>query len=265
MDTGYEHTEIPSPHDTKRERQVKDWRAFWCSLLYWLGMVCATLIIAPPGILSFPFPLLWRYRVIVTWTRFNMWWLKCSCGLDYRVVGVEHLPEGPAIVLCKHQSTWETFALTRILPPQVWVLKRELLRIPFFGWALAMLEPIAIDRRLGRQVVPKILEQGAKRLAEGRWVVVFPEGTRVAPGQKGRYGIGGALLAEHTGYPVVPIAHNAGEFWPRHAFVKRAGTIRVVIGPVIDPRGLSAREINARVEAWIEDAMRKISSRVKSE
>ncbi len=164
-----------------------------------------------------------------------MFLLKHLCGLDYRVEGREHLPGGAAIILSKHQSAWETIAFQEIFPPQTWVLKRELMWIPLFGWALALLRPIAIDRSAGRKAIEQVIEQGRERLQSGIWVVVFPEGTRVAPGTRKRYGMGGAVLAAETGYPVVPVAHNAGSFWPRRGFLKRPGTVRVVIGPVIDP------------------------------
>ena len=140
------------------------------------------------------------------------------------------------------------------------MLKRELLWIPFFGWGLAMLEPIAIDRKAGRKALQQLIAIGSKRLARGRWVVIFPEGTRVAPGEKGRYAPGGAMLAARNACPVVPVAHNAGEFWPRHGFIKHPGTIRIIIGPSIDTRNRSAQEINAQVEQWIESTMATISS-----
>lgn len=233
---------------------------FFRSLLYALGMWLSTLLIAPLAVLTFPFPFTVRYAFITQWARFNLWWLKVSCGLRYRVHGRDRIPSANAIVFCKHQSAWETLALQQIFPPQVWLLKRELLWVPFFGWGLAMLEPIAIDRRAGRRAVEQLVRQGKERLANGRWVVIFPEGTRVAPGQTGRYGIGGAVLAAASGYPVVPVAHNAGAFWPRRGFIKRPGVITVVVGPPIDSRGKDAETIKEEAKAWIEDACREIST-----
>lgn len=219
--------------------------------LMWLSV----LVYAPLALLTFPFPFHARYRFISQWARLQVWMLRMLCRLDYRVQGLEHLPPGPAIVMAKHQSSWETIAFQRIFPPQTWVLKRELLWIPFFGWGLAMLKPIAIERGAGRKAMEQLVRQGRARMQEGIWVVIFPEGTRTAPGQRGRYKLGGAVLAAETGYPVVPVAHNAGSFWPRRGFTKKPGTIRVVVGPVIHPRGKSAEEILARVEAWIEGKM----------
>ncbi|WP_096361984.1 lysophospholipid acyltransferase family protein [Sulfuricaulis limicola] len=200
-----------------------------------------------------PYPL--RYRLISQWARFQVFLLKTLCRLDYRVEGLEHLPPGAAILLSKHQSAWETIAFQQIFPAQTWVLKRELMWIPLFGWALALTRPIAIDRGAGRKAVEAVVTQGRERLQSGIWVVVFPEGTRVAPGTRKRYAMGGAILAAETGYPVVPVAHNAGSFWLRRGFLKKPGTVRVVIGPTINPRGRKAEEIIKQVEEWIEGRM----------
>jgi 1-acyl-sn-glycerol-3-phosphate acyltransferase len=234
------------------------------SVLFALGLWSSTIVYAPFVLLSFPFPLRSRYRFATTWAHFNIWWLKWTCGLDYRVEGHEHIPDSAAIVFCKHQSTWETLALVGFLPYQVWLMKRELLKIPLFGWGLALMRPIAIDRRGGRKAVSQLIEQGRRNLEAGRWVVIFPEGTRVAPGETGRYGIGGAALARESGYPVIPVAHNAGEFWPRKGFIKRPGVIRVVIGPAIDPEGKSADQIRDAARDWIEEKSREISTLIAS-
>ncbi|MEW6332391.1 MAG: lysophospholipid acyltransferase family protein [Pseudomonadota bacterium] len=200
-----------------------------------------------------PYPL--RYRLVSQWARFQVFLLRVLCRLDYRVEGLEHLPPGAAIILSKHQSAWETIAFQQIFPAQTWVLKRELMWIPLFGWALALTRPIAIDRGAGRKAVEQVIAQGRERLQSGIWVVVFPEGTRVAPGTRKRYAMGGAILAAESGYPVVPVAHNAGSFWLRRGFMKKPGTVRVVIGPTIDPRGKKAEEIIRQVEEWIEGRM----------
>lgn len=231
------------------------------SLLFNLVMFVSVLIYAPlmlPTVLL-PYPL--RYRLISQWARFQVFLLKILCSLDYRVEGLEHLPQGAAIILSKHQSAWETIVFQQIFPAQTWVLKRELMWIPLFGWALALTRPIAIDRGAGRKAVEQVITQGRERLRSGIWVVVFPEGTRVAPGTRKRYALGGAVLAAETGYPVVPVAHNAGSFWPRRGFLKKPGTIRVVIGPVIHTHGKSAEEINRVAEEWIESKMRELEKR----
>lgn len=230
------------------------------SALFLLGQVASTLVFAPLSLLTYPLPFEARYRFITQWTRFNLWWLDKTCRVRCRVRGREHIPAANGIIVCKHQSAWETLALTRIFPPQVWVIKRELLWIPFFGWGLAMLEPIAINRKAGRRAVRQLVDQGLRRLKQGRWVVVFPEGTRVAPGQKKRYALGGGILAEQSGYPVVPVAHNAGEFWPRRGFLKRPGTIDLVIGPPIETAGRTAEQIIAAAGDWIETTMEEIAA-----
>lgn len=228
------------------------------STLFEILRAIATVVFSCIALLTFPFSPLTRYRVITLWNRLVIWLARVICGVEYRVLGLENLPKQPAIVMAKHQSAWETIALPILLPPQAIVIKRELLRVPFFGWGFAMLSPIAIDRGAGKDALRQITERGRHRIAQGFWVLIFPEGTRVAPGTKGRYGIGGAWLATHTNTPVLPIAHNAGEVWPRHAFLKRPGVVTVSIGPVIESAGLKAGELNEKVEAWIEGEMEKI-------
>lgn len=231
------------------------------SFLFWVFFFLSTIFFAITALFLYPFSFRVRYIYLIQYARLNLAWLWITCRLKGEVEGLEHIPARPGVILAKHQSTWETLALQRIFPMQAWVLKRELLRIPFFGWGLALLRPIAIDRKAGRKAVEQVVEQGRQCLEEGRWVVIFPEGTRTAPGEHGRYRVGGALLAERAGVPVVPMAHNAGEYWPRHGFIKRPGIIRVRIGPVIDPDGKSAQEILQQAEGWIETTMAEITSR----
>jgi 1-acyl-sn-glycerol-3-phosphate acyltransferase len=178
--------------------------------------------------------------------------LRWSCGLDYRVEGRENLPAGNHVALIKHASTWETVAQMVLLPPQVWVLKRELMWIPFVGWGLWLLRSIAVNRGAGGSAVKGVLEQGRQRLAEGKWIVIFPEGTRMPPGETRRYGVSGALLAAENDRMIVPVAHDAGYYWPRRGLIKRAGTIRVVIGPPIRAAGRDPRDVNAEAQQWIE-------------
>ncbi len=228
------------------------------SALFALVLLITTPIYATVALLSSPLPPHRRYKLIGGWTTISMWFIRHLLGIRHRVIGAENLPDRAAVVLCKHQSAWETIALQRVLPPICFVLKRELLRLPFFGWGLARMPNIAIDRAAGKDALAQVVEQGRQRLEEGFCVVVFPEGTRVAPGTTRRYKPGGAWLASHTGAPVVPIAHNAGEFWRKNAFVKTPGEIVVSIGPVIDSEGLSTEEINKQAEAWIEAEMRRL-------
>jgi 1-acyl-sn-glycerol-3-phosphate acyltransferase len=230
---------------------------FLRSLLFYVGIILAILVFAPLSLMILPLPYPQRYRVMTKWGLFVIWWLRKTCNLNYQVYGLENLPTTAAIVLSKHQSAWETIAFQQIFPTQVWLLKRELFWIPLFGWALATLNPIAINRRRIHQSMQYIIEQGKQRLAQGLWIIIFPEGTRVVPGQQQRYGIGGALLAAQSGYPVVLVAHNSGQFWPSRGFIKRPGTIQVIIGPRLESTGKSAKEINLLAENWIEETMQR--------
>jgi 1-acyl-sn-glycerol-3-phosphate acyltransferase len=196
------------------------------------------------------------------WGKANLRMQSWICRLDYRVTGLDNLPEKPCIVLSKHQSAWETIALRGILPPaQSWVLKQELMRLPMFGQGLRAVRSIPIDRTAGRRAVIKVVKDGIERLAEGRWVIIFPEGTRTAPGERRKYGLGGAVLAERSGAPIVPIAHNAGVFWRRRGVKKYPGTIDVVIGPAIDTTDRKAVDIMRKVETWIEAEQEKLPNR----
>lgn len=226
-----------------------------------LFAILLTVITVPYAFLAtfiFWLPPMTRHRLITSWVPIMMWVIRHVLGIRYRVIGAENIPAGPAVVLSKHQSAWETIALQVIFPPLCYVLKRELLRVPFFGWALGMIPGIAIDRSAGKDALTQVVEQGRERLKEGLWVVVFPEGTRVAPGATRRYKPGGAILAKRAGVPVVPVAHNAGELWRRNAFIKRAGEIVVSIGPVIDVKGVKANDVSEQAEAWIEAEMRRL-------
>jgi 1-acyl-sn-glycerol-3-phosphate acyltransferase len=230
------------------------------STLFALFQVAVTIPYSLVALATFPLPLRARYRVITLWTRLNMWAAEAICGIRYRVVGADALPPAPYIVLSKHQSAWETLAFQLIFPQQVWVVKRELLWIPFFGWGLAMLAPIAIDRHDRRRALRQLLDQGRDRLARGCCIVIFPEGTRVAPGARAEFQAGGAWLAAKTASRVVPVAHNSGEYWRRNAFLKYPGTITVSIGAAIDAGELSADELNRKVQDWIEAEMRRLDA-----
>jgi 1-acyl-sn-glycerol-3-phosphate acyltransferase len=224
--------------------------------------VLALIIVTPPyaliALATFPLPRMTRYRIISGWSRCVIFLSKLILRIDWRVEGREHLPGRPAVILANHQSAWETMAFQLLFPPQVLVLKRELLWLPFFGWGLALMSPIAIDRRRGHSALRFMAKRGKQRLAQGFWVVVFPEGTRVRPGEKRHYQIGGAWLAAASGAPVVPVAHNAGLLWPRYAFLKRPGTVTVRIGPPIDPAGRDPATINRLAEAWIEEQQKAL-------
>ena len=222
----------------------------------------ALLLITPPyallALATFPLPALTRYRIISGWSRVILFLARIILHIHCRVEGRENLPARPAVILSKHQSAWETLAFQQIFPPQVHVLKKELLWIPFFGWGLALMSPIAINRSRGAAALRSIARRGRERLEQGFWVVIFPEGTRVAPGERRAYQLGGAWLAAASGAPIVPVAHNAGLVWPRNAFIKRSGTITVRIGPPIDSANRDPKTLIALAETWIEEQQKAL-------
>ncbi|MEO4047932.1 lysophospholipid acyltransferase family protein [Pseudomonas sp. CAU 1711] len=204
-----------------------------------------------------------RYRLVIqAWCRCATWLARVVVGIRYEVHGLDNIPQQPCVILAKHQSTWETFFLSAHFEPLSQVVKRELLFVPFFGWALAMLRPIAIDRSNPKAALKQLARQGAERIRQGAWVLIFPEGTRIPPGQIGKFSRGGAALAVNSGLPVLPIAHNAGEFWPKQGWAKYPGTIQVVIGPLMHAEGEGPRaiaELNERAFAWVQQAQEQIS------
>ncbi len=230
------------------------------SLVFSIGFNTLTVILGILTILARLFSHDVSLRVGKLWGGSNLWLLKVICKLGYEVEGAENISDRNAIVLCKHQSTWETMALHCIIPMGRWVFKRELLLFPIFGWALAATDPISINRGAGRAAVNELVTKGTKKLERGKWIIIFPEGTRTPPGPSEKYKIGGAILAEKSGYPVLPIAHNAGEFWPRAGFIKWPGTIKVRIGPLIESKGRDAKEFLDDTRQWIEASMKEISN-----
>ena len=232
------------------------------ALRSFLYLLLATLLTAPFGLLvtlAIVCPMKVRFWVISVWRAGFLALCKYVLGIDYQVIGRENIPSTPSVILSKHQSAWETVSLQAIFPPLVFVLKKSLLMIPFLGWAFAAVKMISIDRSAGRDALRQVISQGCDRLQAGYWVVIFPEGTRIAPGAQRRFKAGGAHLALSAGALAVPVAHNAGEFWARNAFVKQPGRITVSIGPAIDPNGKTADEITTLAEQWIEGEMRRIS------
>jgi len=230
------------------------------SFIYAVFLIVTVIPYAFACLLWAPLPATWRYRLTVGWPRLAVWGARVICGIRWQVKGWENLPDGPAVLLAKHQSAWETLFLPSHMPRQLcFIYKRELHRVPFFGWGLALLSMIPIDRSKGRDAFDQVVSVGRQRLAEGRWPMVFPEGTRVAPGKMGRFKAGGAMLAVRTETPVIPIALNSGECWRRNAFVKRPGLITVSIGPAIESKGLTGDELNAKARDWIDGEMRVLN------
>ncbi|MCX9157722.1 1-acyl-sn-glycerol-3-phosphate acyltransferase [Niveibacterium sp. 24ML] len=225
------------------------------SALFLLLQLLVTVPYALLAVLSFPLPAQRRYHLIMGWCRVNVRMIQRILGIRWRIEGWENLPQGPAVVLSKHQSALETILFPVLFPPQSFVLKRELYWLPFFGWGLAMLPMIAIDRSRGADAMTQVKLEGARRLSEGWWVSVYPEGTRMPVGGRRRYKLGGATLAAYAGAPIVPVALNTGELWPRRAFIKYPGEALIIVGPAIETAGRSPEVVNAEVEAWIETTM----------
>ena len=235
---------------------------FVASLVYTTFFLMFTFLYAIFFVVVAPFmPLRARFRLAFAWATVLLFALKVICRLDYRVEGRENLPPGGHVALWKHSSSWETFAMATVCPPQVWVLKRELLGIPFVGWGIRQMHAIAIDRGSGHTAVKRVVQRGKRYLADGIWVMVFPEGTRMAAGETRKYGVSGALLAREAGCLVVPIAHDAGYYWPRRGLLKKRGTITVVIGKPINPAGRDPREVNEEAQTWIEETIRALRCR----
>lgn len=229
------------------------------STLFWPPFLLVIIVTALLLTLLMSAPLRIRIALIKNWINCSLGILKYICGLDYRIEGRENIPEHGFIVMSKHSSTWETIALQKFFDPMVWVVKKELTRIPFFGWGLIAMNAIALNRGTGRQAIKQLVNESRQRMDEGRILMLFPEGTRVPPGEKKPFKLGGAIVSEKTGYAVLPVAHNAGEFWPRHSWIKWPGTIRIVIGEPIYPEGRKADQIIAEVEQWITTTCEQIS------
>jgi 1-acyl-sn-glycerol-3-phosphate acyltransferase len=229
------------------------------SLLFTTYMMASACVFGGFMALCFWLPYRRHFGIARTWARCLFWMLERLCGLKYSVEGRERIPPGNHIVMSNHASAWETVAQFVIFPPQVWVLKRELLWIPFVGWGLKLLRPIAINRAERHRAVHQVIEQGKERLAAGLWIIIFPEGTRVVAGAARKFGVSGALLAAATGKLLVPLSHNAGDFWPRRGFLKKPGTVRVIIGEPIAPAGKNARDLTAEVRRAVEAGLAKIA------
>jgi len=227
-----------------------------CSIVYTTVLFLDSLVFGFVIVVLGWLPFRQRYGLARAWARTNIGLAKLICGLDWTVEGREHIPrEGAHVTMWKHTSTWETMAQMIVFPPQAWVLKREILWIPLVGWATWLMKCIAIDRGSGHRAVNQVLDQGRDRLSAGIWVLIFPEGTRMAPGETRKYGVSGALLASQAGVKLVPVAHNAGDFWPRRGLMKKPGLIRVRVGPPIEAAGRDPRALNSEVQGWIEATM----------
>jgi 1-acyl-sn-glycerol-3-phosphate acyltransferase len=225
---------------------------FLRSLLYFLGSAIVLIVLVTIALVLFFIPLKARYAILSKWSFFCMWWLRITLNIKFNVIGKENIPTTACVIISNHQSTWETLAFQKIFPQQTWVLKQELLQIPVFGWGLLLLKPIIIDRGEKLKALKKMIKQGADRLKEGIFVVVFPEGTRQPYGQLGEYQNGAIAISKKTGCDILPVCHNAGKLWPKGSFVKHSGTISVVIGEPISVQGKSAAELTKEIRDWTQ-------------
>lgn len=233
---------------------------YFYSIAFVCTMFISSVYISITGTLFLPFSFHVRYWFINFYSVLNLWVLKYLCNIDYRVEGIENIPDEACIIFSKHQSALETMMVQRIFPPLTFVVKQELLWLPFFGWGLRSIDPIAIDRKSGRKAIGQVIEQGIERLKRGIWIVIFPEGTRSKPGTKLPYKKGGAILASKSGHKVIPVAHTAGEFWPKGFFSRQTGTIVMSIGPAIETKGKKTGDIMKEAECWIETRMKELST-----
>lgn len=222
------------------------------AILFYLGLFPLTVLFSVISLFILPLNRTLRYKIVIQWSRLSLWWLRLTCGVKSKINGIENIPSRPSVIFCKHQSAWETMALQFIFPPHVQVVKRELLYVPFFGWGLASLNPIAIDRAAGAKALRQVLRIGTERIQQGWWVLLFPEGTRTHPGEIRQYSPSAAALAIRAGCSLIPVAHNAGVFWSRNAFRKLSGEIQLNIGPALDGTGKSAADLTAEAAEWIE-------------
>ena len=249
MDNSPENTAERAGEGTERVAMLVRFRSLLYIVLYSLagishGLLC--LLVFP--FLSFP----QRYAFANIWTRVSMWLLKVINGISVEITGLDNIPDGePLVVLANHQSQWETFYLLLVVVPQATLLKQELLKIPFFGWALARLKPIPIDRKKPTQALKTVLRKGSEYLAEGISVVIYPEGTRQAPGTLGTFSTGGAMLACRANVRVLPIVHNSGNCWPARSMLRVPGTIQMIIGPPIETAGKTPKQVNQEAADWI--------------
>jgi 1-acyl-sn-glycerol-3-phosphate acyltransferase len=227
-------------------------------VLFTLYQGIVTLLYAVLVLMLFWLPRVPRYRFITGWCALNLWGARRICGIESRVIGKAHIPSTPCIVACKHSSTWETLFMSRLLPPLTYVAKKELLALPFFGWAFALASPITIDRSAGHDAMEQMVEKGRVRFAQGFWIAVYPEGTRIRAGTRGRYKTGAARLAVALRVPILPIAHNAGWLWPKGRAGKRPGTVTMSIGAPIDSTGKDPAALTAEVEEWIEGEVARL-------
>lgn len=223
------------------------------AILFYFGFITSTILYTLPCILVRILPYRWCFAFVSSWCTFNVHWARITCGIKYKITGLENIPEQACVIMSNHQSTWETLAYPSIFPTLTWVIKKELLYVPFFGWGIASVQPIALDRKQGKKSIRQLIEDGKKKLALGRYLLIFPEGTRIPYEESRPLKAGGFVLAKEANASILPVAHDAGRLWPRNGFLKKPGTIHVHIGKPIAVDKLSSEELRNQYSEWLSE------------
>lgn len=232
------------------------------STVFIFGMTVSTLLWVVPSILARLLPYRLCFYIVSRWCAFNIFWLRITCGIRYEVSGLDNIPSQACVIMSNHQSTWETFAFPSIFPTLTWVIKKELLYIPLFGWGIASTQPIALNRKQGQKSFQQLIKDGKAKLALGRFIIIFPEGTRIPYEEERPLKIGGFVLAKKAKTDILPVAHDAGRLWPRKGFLKTPGTIHLHIGKPIPTLGRSTQQLRDEYSRWLHETRKNIKQQV---
>ena len=228
------------------------------SAIFTLVMTIATCLWVIPCIIARLFPYHICFAIVSGWCTFNVSCARIICGIKYEIHGLENIPDQPCVIMSNHQSTWETLAYPSIFPTLTWVIKKELLYVPFFGWGIASTQPIALNRSQGKKALRQLIKDGREKINLGRYILIFPEGTRIPYGEERALKAGGFVLAKQAKVNILPVAHDSGRLWPRNGFLKTPGTIQLRIGKVIETQDLSAEQMRAAYARWLKSTRQDI-------
>lgn len=234
------------------------------SALFLLGMTLSTCLWVIPCIVARLFPYHICFAIVSSWCTFNVYWAKITCGIRYEITGLENIPDKPCVIMSNHQSTWETLAFPSIFPTLTWVIKKELLYVPLFGWGIASTQPIALDRKQGKKSFIQLIRDGKEKLALGRFILIFPEGTRIPYGEEKTLKIGGFVLAKKSKSDILPVAHDAGRLWPKQGFIKTPGTIHLHIGKPISTKDMDAEQLRDHYATWLKQTQMLIKQNISA-
>ena len=231
-------------------------------MLFIFGFFISTVVYAIPCVIARVLPYKYCFAFVSSWCAFNVFWVRVTCGINYQVTGLENIPAEPCVIMSNHQSTWETLAFPGIFPMLTWVIKKELLYIPLFGWGIASVQPIALNRKQGKKSIQQLIADGKEKLALGRYVLIFPEGTRTPYEDQRSLKVGGFLLAKKAGARILPVAHDSGRLWPRKKFIKQAGTVNVRIGKPISTDQNTSEELRDQYSNWLQTTRKELKEQV---